>query len=70
VVVSRDTLSFLGGWYLIIYQAQFAAQFNLSVFLGGMVITGVPGVLAAWSARWVPIDVPSSGSHADRELER
>jgi hypothetical protein len=49
--ISRDTLSFLGGWYLIIYQAQFAPVFNLSVFLGGMVISGVPGVLQAWNAR-------------------
>jgi len=49
--IPRDTLSFLGGWYLMIYQAQFAPQFNLSAFLGGMVIVGVPGasqVFAVW----------------------
>lgn len=50
-VLSRDTLSLLGGWYLIIYQAQFAPVFNLSVFLGGLVIVGVPGAAAAWTGR-------------------
>jgi hypothetical protein len=33
----------------MIYQAQFAAQFNLAVFLGGMVISGIPGALQAAS---------------------
>lgn len=45
--MSRDTLSFVGGWYLMIYQAQFAETFNLPVFLGGMVISGIPGALQA-----------------------
>lgn len=47
----RDGLSFIGGWYLIIYQAQFSPVFNLTVFLGGMVIAGVPGAVQAWQAR-------------------
>lgn len=46
-VVSRDTLSFIGGWYLMIFQAQFAEQFNWIAFMGGMVISGVPGALQA-----------------------
>jgi hypothetical protein len=50
LTISRDTLSFAGGWYLMIYQAQFAEQFNLSVFLGGMVIAGVPGALQVLAA--------------------
>jgi hypothetical protein len=63
--ISRDTLSFLGGWYLIIYQAQFAQDFNLSVFLGGMVIAGVPGVLQVFAARsGVPPTGGSSSSSA------
>jgi hypothetical protein len=49
LTVSRDTLSFIGGWYLMIFQAQFAAEFNLAVFLGGMVISGIPGALQAAS---------------------
>ena len=64
-VLSRDTFSFLGGWYLIIYQAQFAPTFNLSVFTGGLVIVGVPGVAAAWAGRGgggTPTGPPSSES--------
>jgi hypothetical protein len=64
-VISRDTFSFLGGWYLIIYQAQFAQTFNLSVFIGGVLIACVPGSLAAWATRAggvPPIEPPSSGS--------
>jgi hypothetical protein len=67
-LLTRDTFTFLGGWYLIIYQAQFAATFNLSVFIGGMVAAGIPGVLAVFSARAgvaeagpAPIDPPSAG---------
>lgn len=48
-VVSRDTLSFLGGWGLMIYEAVAAQPFNTTVFLGGMVIAGVPGALQAWA---------------------
>lgn len=62
-VLSRDTFSFLGGWYLIIYQAQFAAEFNQSVFIGGILIACVPGGLAAWATRaGSPTDPPSSDS--------
>jgi hypothetical protein len=61
-VISRDTFSFLGGWYLIIYQAQFAAEFNQSVFIGGILIACVPGGLAAWATRAPPTDPPSSDS--------
>jgi hypothetical protein len=31
----------------MIFQAQFAAEFNLAAFLGGMVISGIPGALQA-----------------------
>lgn len=41
----RDTVSFVLGWYLMIYQAQFADKFELAVFLGGMGISGIPGAL-------------------------
>lgn len=68
-MISRDSISFVGGWYLIIYQAQFAAEFNLSVFIGGMVIAGVPGILAAWKlaqpALQSPTDPPSSDSRPE-----
>ena len=50
-ILSRDTVSFLLGWYLIIYQAQFAPVFNMVVFAGGLVIVGVPGAAAAWTGR-------------------
>lgn len=50
----------------MIYQAQFAATFNLSVFLGGMVISGIPGasqVLSLWlNARTPPPSSPSPES--------
>jgi hypothetical protein len=29
----------------MIYQAQFATKFELMVFLGGMIVSGIPGVL-------------------------
>jgi hypothetical protein len=45
--MSRDTLSFCGGWYLMIYQGQFAADFRWPAFVGGMVAAGIPGVLQA-----------------------
>jgi hypothetical protein len=60
--ISRDTLSFLGGWYLIIYQAQFAPVFNLYAFLGGMVAAGVPGALQVLAVRTGPTGVGSSDS--------
>jgi hypothetical protein len=70
--LSRDTLSFLGGWGLMIYEAVKASPFNTTVFLGGMVIAGIPGaaqVLALWfTARTggppsdSPLPVPSSPS--------
>lgn len=59
ITIPRDTLSFFGGWYLMIYQAQFAHTFNLSVFLGGMVISGIPGaiqVLALWVGARTPLE--------------
>jgi len=58
-VVSRDTLSFLGGWYMMIYQAQFATHFNLSVFLGGLAISGIPGGFQAFSL-WLNARTPPS----------
>lgn len=69
-VISRDTLSFLGGWYLIIYQAQFAATFNQSVFIGGILIACVPGGLAAWATRTSPTGPPSSDSPPAVSSER
>ena len=66
--VSRDTLSFAGGWGLMIYEAIAAQPFNTTVFLGGMVIAGIPGAVQAFalwaSARTVlpPSDSPASVS--------
>lgn len=31
----------------MIYQAQFADSFQLAVFVGGMVVSGIPGVAQA-----------------------
>lgn len=45
--ISRDALSFVMGWGLMIYEAVWASPFNTTVFLGGMVIAGIPG---AWQA--------------------
>jgi len=66
-ILSRDTLSFLLGWYLIIYQAQFAPVFNTVVFAGGLVIVGVPGAAAAWTGRLggTPTGPPPSASPPD-----
>lgn len=33
----------------MIYEAVAAQPFNTTVFLGGMVIAGVPGALQAWA---------------------
>jgi hypothetical protein len=47
----------------MIYQAQFAAHYNREVFLGGMVIAGVPGALNFLAALLRPgIAGPSSSS--------
>jgi hypothetical protein len=48
-VLSRDTVSFLGGWGLMIYEALAAQPFNTTVFLGGMVIAGIPGAFQAFT---------------------
>lgn len=47
--LSRDTLSFIGGWGLMIYEAVRASPFNTTVFLGGMVIAGIPGAIQAFT---------------------
>ena len=47
LVLIRDILSFAGGWYLMIFGQPGAEKFELMVFLGGMVVSGVPGVLQA-----------------------
>ncbi len=49
-VLVRDFVTFVGGWYLMIYQAQFADRFEWVIFLGGMVAAGVPGAAQAWPA--------------------
>jgi hypothetical protein len=69
LTVSRDSLSFLGGWYLIIFQAQFAHTFNLAVFLGGMTLAGVPGALAVLSA-WSGTRMAGSSSDSPQEASR
>lgn len=64
-VLSRDTFSFVAGWFLIIYQGTIAEPFNPTVFVGGITIALVPGTLAAWAMRMggaAPIEPPSSGS--------
>lgn len=48
---SRDTISFIGGWFLIIWQGTIADPFIPTVFAGGIVIALVPGALAAWAIR-------------------
>jgi len=52
-VLSRDSISFLGGWALVIHQAAAVAppDFNLAVFLGGLALIGVPGAGAILAAR-------------------
>lgn len=48
--ISRDTITFVGGWALIIYEAlRPESTFNPIVFIGGMVIVGVPGAAAVFS---------------------
>ena len=49
--VVRDSLGIVGGWYLIIYQAQFAPTFNWVVFASGLVAAGLPGAVQVWAAR-------------------
>jgi hypothetical protein len=43
----------------MIYQAQFASTFNLTVFLGGMVIAGIPGAAQAFTL-WLAARTPSA----------
>lgn len=59
-IFSRDTVTFAGGWYLIIYQGQFAQTFNATVFIGGILIALVPGTLAAWAMRQLPGGLPAT----------
>lgn len=57
--LSLDTLSFFGGWYLMIYQAQFSGTFNATAFFGGMLATGVPGVqqfILLWLGARTPLE--------------
>lgn len=61
LTISRDTLSFAGGWYLMIFQAQFAQVFNPTVFLGGMAIAGIPGAVQALTL-WLGGRTPSPPS--------
>ena len=44
--IVKDTLSYLGGWGLILHQALFVPpqDFNLSLLLVGGALVGVPGV--------------------------
>lgn len=65
-IISRDVLSFMGGWYLLIYQAQFASQFNLAVFIGGMVIVGVPGAAQAFTL-WTSSRIESSSEDSPEQ---
>jgi hypothetical protein len=52
-ILSRDALSTLGGWAMMIYQIRFvdAADFNLWVFLTGAALANVPGVGTALASR-------------------
>lgn len=70
VTVSRDTLSFLGGWGLMIYEAVMAVPFNTTVFLGGMVIAGVPGAIQAfalWATARMRLESSASRDSASPE---
>lgn len=81
LTVTKDLISFLGGWGLILHQALVVrpADFNLSLMLLGAALVGVPGVgqLLAMrtggpSSSSPPEESPSrspsssSGSEADR----
>jgi hypothetical protein len=47
----------------MIYQAQFAATFNATVFFGGMIAAGIPGalqVIGLWLGARTPLDSPPS----------
>lgn len=69
-VVSRDTLSFLGGWGLMIYEAVRADPFNQTVFLAGMVIAIIPGAaqaFALWVSGRMPLPSPGSPEQASSE---
>jgi len=58
-VLSRDTFSFLAGWFLILWQGTVADPFIPMVFSGGIVIALVPGALAAWAMRATGQDSPT-----------
>ena len=60
LVVIRDSLSFAGGWYLMIFGQPGAEKFELMVFLGGMVVSGIPGVLQVLPLFLGRTAVPSS----------
>jgi hypothetical protein len=65
-IFTRDALSFLLGWGLIIYQGTIADPFNWTVFAGGLVVVLAPGAAAAWATRqaqsWTHTVPPSSDS--------
>lgn len=57
----------------MIYEAIQASPFNTTVFLGGMVIAGVPGALQAWSlitASRTPSEPLDSPEPPSSELSR
>lgn len=49
----RDWLLFSLGCFFMIWQGflitQFGGKYEISVFYGGMVMAGVPGILQAWA---------------------
>lgn len=69
-VISRDTVSFLLGWGLTIYQGTVAEPFRWGVFVGGLVVVLAPGAAAAWAIRqassWSTTGPLSSDSQQDQ----
>lgn len=61
-VISRDTLTWLVGIGLMVYQGVWADPFNTTVFIGGMVVSGVPGALQGWALITGRTALPSSPS--------
>lgn len=73
-VISRDTVSYLLGWGLTIYQGTVADPFRWGVFVGGLVVVLAPGAAAAWAIRqaasWSTTGQPSSDSQPDPQPQQ
>jgi hypothetical protein len=73
-VLTRDTISFVGGWFIILYQMLYVPPTGVNewfLLLGGSLI-GVPGVAEIIALRGerstdAPVSPPPAGAFSQQE---